>query len=175
MQVHIPIAVIVFGLPGSGKSYFAEKLARRINGEYINSDRLRKELFPRRTYSDAEKKAVYRAMFQKMNSPTGEIKNIVLDATFHKDNLRQLFLKKSGKKLKMFFIEIVADENLIRKRLKKERLYSEADFEVYKLIQKQWEPMYEPHLTLDSTDDNLDFMIKTAVDYLSTQNDTRTD
>jgi len=33
--------IIVFGLPGSGKSYFASKLAERINARYINSDVIR--------------------------------------------------------------------------------------------------------------------------------------
>ena len=51
--------VIVFGLPGSGKSYFASRFAKVINAGYINSDMIRKEIFEKREYSDQEKKAVY--------------------------------------------------------------------------------------------------------------------
>ena len=53
------MVIIVCGLPGSGKSYFAERLAKKIDADYVNSDRLRKELFPSRTYSDREKATVY--------------------------------------------------------------------------------------------------------------------
>ena len=38
------MVVIVFGLPGSGKSYFASRLAGIISADYINSDRVRREI-----------------------------------------------------------------------------------------------------------------------------------
>jgi predicted kinase len=72
------------------------------------------------------------------------------------------------------FIEVQADENIIRQRLKKPRQYSEADFEVYKLIKQQNEPIDEPHLILKSTDDNIDEMLQKASEYLKIKNDNRT-
>ncbi len=168
------MVVIVFGLPGSGKSYFAAKLAEKIMADYVNSDRLRKEMFPVRTYSEQEKAAVYNVMLAKMKRAVKQNKNVVLDATFHNNETREPFTQAGKKKDRICFIEITADENVIRQRLKKEREYSEADFEVYKLIRRQWEPLNEPHLMLESTDENIDSMLQEAAAHLEKKDDTRT-
>ena len=166
--------IVVFGLPGSGKSYFAEKLAKKIEADYVNSDRLRKEMFPARIYSEQEKAAVYNVMLEKMKRAVKQNKNVVLDATFHNNETRKPFTQAGKKKDRICFIEITADEDLISRRLQKERAYSEADFEVYKLIRRQWEPLNEPHLMLESTDENIDSMLQKAAAYLEIKDDTRT-
>src|SRR5688572_2457772 len=126
--------IVVFGLPGSGKSYFAERLAKKIEADYVNSDRLRREMFPARTYSEQEKAAVYNAMLAKMRRAVKQKKDVVLDATFHNNETRKPFMQAGKKNDRICFIEITADEDLISRRLQKERAYSEADFEVYNLI-----------------------------------------
>jgi predicted kinase len=163
--------VIVFGLPGSGKSYFASRLAKRINAGYINSDRLRKEMFKYRTYSEGEKTAVYDAMLKKMKQAIFQNRNLVLDATFHKNENRKLFIEETEKRESILFIEIKADENIIKERLKEDRLYSEADLKVYEFIRQHYEPMNEDHLTLVSTNENIDNMLQEALDYLKLKDD----
>jgi len=158
--------VIVLGLPGSGKSYFASRLAEVIQADYINSDQVRKEMFSKRMYSEQEKGAVYNAMLEKMKSVVQLNKDLVIDATFHREDSRQLFIRQLRGKAKFFFIEITANPDLIRRRLKKERPFSEADFEVYELTRQQWQPVREPHLSLESTDENIDYMLDRAVNYL---------
>lgn len=167
--------VIVFGLPGSGKSYFASRLAKIINAGYINSDRLRKEMFKDRTYSEQEKAAVYRTMLEKMKEAMNRNRDLVLDATFHKNETRKLFIQEAERKGGIFFIEVKADENIIKERLKEERPYSEADFEVYNFIRQHYEPMNERHLIVESTNKNLDNMLQKAVDYLKLKDDKGTD
>ena len=167
--------VMVFGLPGSGKSYFASRLAKMINAGYVNSDRLRKEMFKNRTYSAQEKAAVYHAMLEKMKEAVDQRKNLVLDATFHKNETRKPFLQEIKGKDKIFFIEVWAAENIARERLKESRPYSEADFEVYKLIRQHWETLNEPHLMLESTNENIDNMLQKAAEYLQWKDDKRTD
>jgi len=157
--------VFVLGLPGSGKSYFASRLADRLGADYVNSDRLRKALFPKRTYSKAEKEAVYKAMLKKMEEATAQNKSLVLDATFHKQATREMFLKNAQQDV--FFIEVWAKENIIKERLKKPRPYSEADFEVHQLIRRQWEPLETRHLRLESTNDNIQEMLDNAVQHLN--------
>ena len=161
------MVVIVFGLPGSGKSYFASQLAGMIYAEYINSDRLRKEMLQKRSYSDTEKAFVYNAMLQKAKEIIKQNRNVVLDATFYKNETRELFLHEIKAKTSIFFIEVFADEDIIRERLKKERPDSEADFEVYKKILQQWEPFNTYHLTLESTNNNLDTMLQKAAQFLN--------
>ena len=172
-SIKIPIVVIVFGLPGTGKSYFASKLAGRTNAEYISSDRLRKELFPERTYSDKEKETVYREMLEKTKMALNENSNVVVDATFYKNDVRNRLLEEIKNKADIFFIEIRATEDIIRRRLQKERPYSEADFGIFKLIQQQWEPLNAPHLILSSTDDNINDMLQKAMDHLQKKDDKR--
>ena len=158
--------VIVLGLPGSGKSYFASRLAEVIQADYINSDQVRKEMFSKRMYSEQEKGAVYNAMLEKMKSVVQLNKDLVIDATFHREDSRQLFIRQLRGKAMFFFIEITANPDLIRRRLKKERPFSEADFDVYELTRHQWQPLSEPHLSLESTDENIDYMLDRAVNYL---------
>ncbi|HJS54317.1 MAG TPA: AAA family ATPase [Chitinophagaceae bacterium] len=166
--------VIVFGLPGSGKSYFAAQLAKKINADHINSDQLRMEMFKIRTYSEQEKAAVYKAMLGKMKEIMSQNKNLVLDATFHKSETRALFLQEGEKQDSVFFIEIKADENIIRQRLERHRAYSEADFEIYKSIRENWEPLNEPHLILESTNENITDMLEKSLNYLNQEDDERT-
>lgn len=167
--------VIVFGLPGTGKSFFASRLAKMINADYINSDRVRKEMFKSSTYSEQEKAAVYNAMLEKMKEAVDQRKNLVLDATFHKNETRKPFLQEMKGKDKIFFIEVWAAENIARERLKESRPYSETDFEVYKLIRQYWETLIEPHLMLESTNENIDNMLQKAAEYLQWKDDKRTD
>lgn len=165
------MVVIVFGLPGSGKSYFALKLAKSMRAGYINSDRIRKEMFKKRTYSEKEKKAVYHKMLLLMKASTHQNRNLVLDATFHTGEMRNLFSKAMENQGGIHFIEITAAENIIRERLKSQRPYSEADFKVYKIISSRNEPMKEPHLVLNSTNSNINEMLEKASDYLKCKND----
>ena len=169
------MVVIVFGLPGSGKSYFASRLAKMIRADYINSDRLRRETFKERTYSEQEKAAVYHSMLTKMLEAVNQNRNVVLDATFHKNDIRRPFVLELEGRGDVYFIEVQANENIIRERLKKERPYSDADFEVYKFIRQLWEPLNDPHLLLESTDENIDNMLHKAANYLNWKNDKRTD
>lgn len=158
--------VVVTGLPGSGKSFFASRLAKAIDAEYISSDRLRKKMIQRRTYSAEEKELVYDEMLKQVHKAVKQNKSLVLDATFYKAETRNKFregIKDAGT---IVIIEIVAGEALIKERMQTPREDSEADFTVYKVIQQQWEPIKEQHLILQSTNDNIESMLKTAINYL---------
>ena len=156
--------VIVLGLPGSGKSYFAEKLAKILHADYVNSDRVRKELFPNRTYSDKEKAVVYDAMLKRMKDSLAQERDLVLDATFHKKSTRELFTKNTKEIIR--YIEVWADDTIVKDRLKKIRSYSEADYQVHLLIKQEWEPLEEDHFRLQSTNDNIEDMLLRAMKYL---------
>ena len=86
-----------------------------------------------------------------------------------------MFIQEMKGKDKIFFIEVWAAENIARERLKESRPYSEADFEVYKLIRQHWEPLNERHLLLESTNENIDTMLQKAAEYLQWKNDKGTD
>ena len=156
--------ILVIGLPGSGKSYFASRLAKMLKAEYVNSDRLRKQMFPNSAYSPLEKTLVYSAMLKSMHVSITRKRNMVLDATFHKRETRNLFIKNTP--VKIHFIEIWAKEPIVKFRLNKKRDYSDADFKIHQLIKKEWEPLEIPHLILESSNTNIDGMLQRAVAYL---------
>ena len=101
-----------------------------------------------------------------MHKAVKQHKNVVLDATFYLNDIRKKFLDAAEDMDDIFFIEMRAEESLIRERLKRPRKDSDADFEVYKKIEKQWEPLYEDHLILHSTDDNSKEMLEKTTPYL---------
>jgi predicted kinase len=167
------MVVIVFGLPGSGKSYFASRLAAKMNAGYINSDQVRAEVVHTKTYTEKEKLSVYAEMQARMKEALRQGKNVVLDATFYKNDIRQQFIK-AAKPYDIFFMEVIADEAVSRKRLEKKRPDSDADIEVYKKIKQQWEPLNNFHLILQSTSENIEEMISKATEYLFINNDSQT-
>ncbi len=166
--------IFVFGLPGSGKSYFASHLANMINADYINSDRIRREMFHNRTYSIKERLSVYNKMQVQMKEAVRQHKNVVLDATFYNNDIRKNFLDESKDIDDVIFIEVRAEESLIKERLKRSRLDSEATLEVYKKIKNEWEPLHEDHLILQSTDDNITELLERTAEYLHLKNDKAT-
>ena len=79
MQIKIDrMIIIVLGLPGSGKSYFASRFAKLIHADYINSDRIRKSMFPARSYSEREKASVYNEMLELMRQAIRQDKDLKL-------------------------------------------------------------------------------------------------
>ena len=159
--------VIVFGLPGSGKSYFACRLANLISAEYINSDIVRRMFPEKKTYSLNEKISVYNEMLKRTKEMLKENRSLVLDATFYKGDIRRKFINEANPNEKISFIEVRANESVISERLKKTRTDSDADFDVYKKIKNEWEPFNQNHLILQSTDNNIEEMLHKAAGYLN--------
>lgn len=162
----LTMIVMVMGLPGSGKTYFASRLAKAIDAEYLSSDRLRKTIITKRTYSEKEKGSVYDEMLLRMRKVVKKKKDIVLDATFYKSSIRKKFIMEGEGLDDLILIEIIASEPVIEQRLKKIREDSEADFRVYKIIKAEWEPVVHHHLILQSENDNIEDMLHTAISYL---------
>lgn len=159
--------VIIFGLPGTGKSFFGEKLSKHLDWEYINSDRIRHALNLRGKYEASDKKKVYEAIFQKAKELLGRNKNIILDATFsdHKQLAEAKELAYNmGKEIKL--IEMKADEQTIKERISKKRKYSEAGFDIYEKIKNEFDPIKEPHLVLDSSNNSVHKLLEKAKQYL---------
>lgn len=161
--------VLVMGLPGSGKSYFASHLSERLGAGYINSDRTRKSVHSGKRYSPRGKADVYRQMRDLARQALEQDKAVVADATFYRKELRDLFLTLGKEhRVLVHVIQVEAPEDLIKERLSLPREDSEADFKVYQIIRSQFEQLQpdEPHLTLESGRNNIEEMLETALDYI---------
>ncbi len=164
------MVIIVFGLPGSGKSYFASRLAMHLEAEYVNSDELRMHMLEERNYSEAEKRLVYDAMLSRMSDALSDKKPIVLDATFYKESIRRRFEQRAVEhQQSIIYIEVTAPEDIIKDRLLSPRAFSEADYDVYLILKKSAEPLTRDHLVLVSTNNNIVSMVHEALHYIETQ------
>lgn len=161
------MVIIVFGLPGSGKSFFAKQLATVLEAEYINSDTIRSAYSRPNQYPPEEKNGVYDAMLHKMLSALHDHKNVLLDATFYKNKLRKRFATYVPDARTLHFIEVVAVESLIRERLLKRTNGSDDNFPVYQFIKSEWEEPQFPHLVLTSENGNVQDMLHRATTYLN--------
>lgn len=162
------MVVMIFGLPGSGKTYFAEKLAKRLNATHLNTDKIRKDLDKQGQYDEESKKLVYNEMAARMEECIKNDKNVIIDATFYKSSIRNKFIHKTEKhNANIFYIEMKASEKTIMKRLESREGFSEADYKVYKQIKTEYEPFYEPHLTIWSDRHNAEQMVNKAINYFN--------
>lgn len=159
----------VCGLPGSGKSYFASRLAKQLEATYLSSDALRKELVSEPRYSYNEKERVYENLLAQASTHLRDGGTVVLDATFHTAARRHRVTQlgaESGATLR--WIEVFATKPVLRTRLAADRPDSDADYAVYEKIRQESEPMTEEHIGLESTQSNLTEMLDQALGYLRT-------
>lgn len=162
------VLILVCGLPGSGKSFFAQQLSKKIDAAYYNSDLVRKELFPKyRTYSEKEKQDVYDTIIVQAAQALQQKKSVIVDATFYKNALRiPFYALAETNKIPVYIFYITAAEALIKERTSKTRPDSEADFTVYLKLKDSFEPIDKPFNTLISTDHNIDVLLSNALTYL---------
>jgi len=161
------MVILVMGLPGSGKTFFASRLAEKLDAVHLNSDSIRREMGKWSRYSDSAKRSVYDEMLRRTQEEISAGKEVVADATFFKKEFRDKFLDAMRQMRQQFrLIEVRASDETIRQRLSRPRADSEADYRVYKLIKSQAEPVTEEHLVLFSDRESAEEMIKKALEYI---------
>jgi len=159
--------ILVFGLPGSGKSYFSRHLQKEIDAGLLNTDIIRQKLNLKGTYDQSAKKRVYDKMMEKTIEHLEEGSDIIVDGTFHKKQRREDISRIAKKnETRIFFVEIKASEQTIKQRLEKKRKYSEADYEVFRKLKKEFEDQPGNHLVLWSDSEPIDTMIMKAKEYI---------
>lgn len=160
--------IFVMGLPGSGKTFFARKLSKRLNLEYIGSDEVRKKMEAMGKYRMEDKQEVYGQMGHLMGKAIENEKDVIMDATFFKKNIRNQFISQANdNKVPYCVFWIEAPEEIIKERLSGKRVDSEADYEVYQKLSGQFEPPSPPYLKLESLRDNIQEMVLNAEKYIN--------
>ena len=160
--------IITFGLPGSGKSFFADHLADALALPHLKSDDVRDQLGKRGDYDAQSKAAVYRALLTRAAEALQTHSAAVVDATFHQAWMRQIAdatAAQSNKPLR--YIELYADEVTIQQRVSQQRPDSDAGVKVYQELKQEAEPLATNHLVLDSGQMTLSAMLSKAYQYLN--------
>ncbi len=151
-----PLAVVVMGRVGTGKSTLARALADALGWEVLSSDRTRKEraglpLFERGSeaqraelYAQPRTDDTYAALCRGAVERAGRRQGVVLDATYgcrrHRDALRQA-LRQHG--IPYCFVEATASDATIRARLRRRehagREVSDARLEDFDLLTARYQ------------------------------------
>ncbi len=159
--------ILVFGLPGTGKSYFARHLQKEIDAVLLNTDIIREDLHIKGKYDEDTKQRVYDEILTRTEKYLKKEKDIIVDGTFHKRERRKDFYRLAAEmQTDIFYIEIRASEKTIKQRLTESRKYSEADYNVYRKLKKEFEAESDCHIVLWSGSEPIEKMIFKAKRYI---------
>ena len=139
-----PAFIVVSGLPGTGKSHFCITLAKRLPFVILESDALRKSLFPSPNYSPQESSRLFRAChllierFLKKGIP------LILDATNLSERFRERLYNIADRlNVKLILVRVEAPTKVVHERLEARQKAanpankSDADWEVRPVLIKR--------------------------------------
>lgn len=155
-----PVLVVISGLPGTGKSFLARKIAGRLPAVIVESDFIRKTLFPQPTYTGAESVWVHRIAHVTIERLLKSGHRVIYDAT----NLSEWFREKTYHIAEhagagLVVVLTVAPEPVARERLLKRFQtrdpddFSDATVEIYDRFKRSVEPVRHQHIVVDSSRD----------------------
>ncbi|MBI4198825.1 MAG: ATP-binding protein [Chloroflexi bacterium] len=155
-----PGLVIVSGLPGTGKSFLARRLAQRVPLAVLESDALRKALAASPTYSPEESLRVFVAIHGLIDALLAEGIPVLLDATtLHEAHREPLYQIAEGRRAWVALVMTIAPSQVVRRRLdvRTQQAHradsSDADWEVYQRMRYAQEPISRPHYRVDTSRD----------------------
>lgn len=155
-----PVLIMISGLPGTGKSYLARKLVEQLLFVVIETDFVRKTLFPRPTYTAEESGWVHRTSQALMRKLLSKGVRVIFDATNLVQHQREMIYhiaERAGARL--VIVRTVAPEEVVRERLERRKEepapedISDADWRVYKRMSQRQQPINRTHLVIDTSVD----------------------
>ncbi len=155
-----PVLVALSGLPGTGKSFVAGKLAERLPVLVLESDALRKTLFARPSYSPEESTRLFQASHYLVESWVKRGISIVIDATNLTEKYREpLYGIAERLGIKLVMVRTKAQPSIIFERLqrrtgKPETMgASDADWSVYVKMKPTVQIIKRKHYVIDTSRD----------------------
>ncbi|MEA3254972.1 MAG: AAA family ATPase [Candidatus Altiarchaeota archaeon] len=177
-----PMLLLVMGLPGTGKSYLAKRIARKVGASILRTDEIRKELagihqnehrhedFGIGLYTEEMTQKTYKGMYERAKEILKKGDSCILDATFSKKTQRE-GAYEIAKELNTNYliIECICPEEIVIKRMeersKDQKAVSDATFRIYHGMKDVYEPLGddEIHITVDTSknlDENLRLVLR---------------
>jgi predicted kinase len=154
----LPVLLVMVGAPGTGKSHFVRLLSQRVPLRLVQTDRIRRSLAARPTYTQEENRRVFYQAHRQIERLLGAGENVAFDATnLYEGRRRTLYrmAEKSGARL--LIVRTVAPDDVVAKRLQVRTMgvdpddLSEAGWEVYAAMKEQYEEIKRPHLVVDTS------------------------
>ena len=155
-----PAFIVVSGLPGTGKSYFCSKLAERLPFVILESDALRKALFPSPGYSRQESARLFRACYLLIERLLKKGIPLILDATNLSERYRERLYNIADRlDVRLVLVRVEAPVGVVQERLKARREgaslgnNSGADWEVYQRMKPAVQKIHRNHYAVDTSRD----------------------
>ncbi len=153
-----PAFIAVSGLPGTGKSYFCNKLAQRLPFLILESDALRKVLFPSPSYDSQESSRLFRAVHLLIERLMKKGVSLILDATNLSERYREhLYSIADRLDVKLILVQVEAPPQVVYERLRARRenteSRSDADWEVYQRMKPSVQKIRHNYYAVDTSKD----------------------
>jgi predicted kinase len=153
-----PALVVLVGLPGTGKSRFAEAVRERTGAVVLESDDLRKRLVGQPTYSAEESRRLFEAIHGAIDRLLDTGAAVVLDATNLAEREREpLYSIAERRGARLVLARLVAPGSVVRERLARRGeeadAHSDADMEVYRRMRFREQEIGRPHYVVDTSRD----------------------
>jgi len=153
-----PTFIVVSGLPGTGKSYFCSQLAARLPVIILESDALRKALFPSPSYGSEESSCLFQACHLLMEKLLKKGASVIFDATNLAEwNRERLYSIAERLDVKLILVRVEAPSEVVYERLKARQEGSEsksdADWTVYRRMKPSVQKIRRNHYAVDTSRD----------------------
>jgi predicted kinase len=153
-----PAFIVVSGLPGTGKSYFCSKLAERLPFVILESDALRKTLFPSPTYSPLESARLFQAIHHLIESLLRRGISLILDATNLSERYRERLYNIADRlNARLILVRVEAPPEVVYQRLKgragDSATKSDADWAVFQKMKPTVQKISRNHFAVDTSRD----------------------
>ena len=152
--------IAVSGLPGTGKSYLCNKLAEKVPFIILESDALRKTLFPSPTYSTQESSHLFQACHLLIERMLKKGISVVLDATNLSERYRKYLYSIADRlNAKLILVRVEAPPQVVQERLMSRRNgadsegKSDADWTVYRGMKPTVQTIRRKHYIVDTSRD----------------------
>lgn len=169
--------IVMAGLPGTGKSCLADRIAKEIGAVVLNKDRVRATLFPGPALDYSTRQddlcmaAIYQAAVYIHETRPGQI--VIIDGrTFSRAyQIEDLVAHTAARGEAPRIIECVCDDETARRRLEGDAYRDEhpaknRNFTLYQEVKKHLEPIALPHLIIDTGKLSPEECVNRCLEYL---------
>ena len=155
-----PGFVVVSGLPGTGKTYFCHKLAEKQPFCILESDALRKTLFPSPDYSADESARLFAACHSLIEWLLQDGVPVIFDATNLSERYREHLYRVSDRAgARLILVRVEAPPAIAYQRLQARKNgavpedKSDADWDIYRQMKPRIEKIRRNHFAVDTSRD----------------------